>query len=112
MVGRGHSLVRAAIQQWEDETGNKSSRPKTWRDNPHNRRHPHDEPLTVEMKSSRDLVIAELDRRRDLGIPFKIAEVAESTGCSTGTISTYSRHYADKIAEKLINQAIHTIGKA
>src|SRR3546814_3577854 len=62
------------------------------------------------MKSSRDLVIAELDRRRDLGIPFKIAEVAESTGCSPGTISTYSRHYVAKIADRLISQAVDNEG--
>ena len=53
-------------------------------------------------------VRAELDRRRQRGLPFKLAELEKSLGYSVATISLCSRHYVAELANELINAKVET----
>src|SRR3546814_9823982 len=48
----------------------------------------------------------ELDRRRELGAPFKLPEVAEALGCERSTVSNYSVHYVARLAEELLTAEV------
>jgi hypothetical protein len=108
ITGRTKAWLREEMRNWEAETGNKVETRLSWRDVSKKLSEVHGDDEFATLETGREVIFAELDIRRKLGVPFKAEEAAKAISCSVSTFSTHSRVYVLNLADELLKMQVKT----
>lgn len=108
VTGGNKKNVREELNRWENETGQKVVKRQEWRYLYKEQIGENEADLGSIEAFSRDTIYKELDRRRAIGTPFRLKEVAQVLGFSQNPISEHSRFYVGNIADELLNKTVST----
>tara|TARA_R110000851_G_scaffold326534_2_gene495273 strand:- start:13312 stop:16320 length:3009 start_codon:yes stop_codon:yes gene_type:complete len=109
ITGKDRRIVKEEIIRWEHETGHQVERRCMWK-----------LPATSNIEGAEiigenhalirrnNVIRAELGRQRQLGIPFKLADLEKNLGYRIAIISLCSRHYVAELADELLSTQVET----
>lgn len=107
VTGGRTRILNEELVLWEQETGHQVARKMAWKT--------LDASGTTvfvgknhALNRRNESIRVELDRRRRLGAPFKLADISTHLGYSVASVSGYSRHYVAALADELLNTVVET----
>ncbi|MGL6252359.1 MAG: tyrosine-type recombinase/integrase [Billgrantia desiderata] len=107
ITGGRKRILNEELVLWEQETGHQVARTAAWKSLDASG-------ATVLVGENHALnrrnesIKAELDRRRQIGTPFKLIDISRCVGISVATVSGYSRHYVAALADELLSTPVDT----
>ncbi|SHF59328.1 site-specific integrase [Halomonas sp. M20] len=105
ITGGRKRILNEELVIWEQETGHQVARTVAWKSL-------DTSGATVLVGENHTLnrrnesIKAELDRRRQIGTPFKLIDISRCLGFSVATVSGYSRHYVAALADELLSAPV------